>query len=259
MEVSTALESLLEYYEGIKHQDVNRVAEKLYQLRVMTRDAPSSLPWLNSLLRNRIHDLGHHINPMYMDLLARRLDRSQLERFISEYYWGSGYGFQREVINLVYKSTTNQPIREYLKVILREEQKPRPHYIIFQEFIAAIGMQILPRKSVSVTFVRNQHDGYSGNMCHAFGYALGIEVEADFQIALLTCALSGVYPDVIVSNEFFEIHVDTSGEEAHAKETCIAIEKMVHSERDIEAVTSGFDTAILDTNAFMRGIRATLQ
>src|SRR5579871_3388341 len=185
MEVTTAVDTLLEYYNEIKHENVNQIAEKIYHLRIASREAPSSLPWLNKLLRTRIYELGHHINPMYMDLLANRLNKDRLENFISEYYWGSGYGFQREVINLVYKSTSNKLFKEYLKVILQEEQTPRPHYIIFQELITLLGMELKKRKPISVKFVQNQYEGYSKDIHYAFGYALGIEVEADYQIALL--------------------------------------------------------------------------
>ncbi|OGT15252.1 MAG: hypothetical protein A3I12_03700 [Gammaproteobacteria bacterium RIFCSPLOWO2_02_FULL_38_11] len=258
-EVATAVDSLLEYYNQIKHGNVNQVAEKLYNLRITSREAPSSLPWLNNLLRDRLHKHDHHINPMYIDLLANRLDKQRLEAFISEYYWGSGYGFQREVINLVYKTTDDESFKEYLKLILIEEQKPRPHYMIFQEVITALGFQLKQRKPISLKFVQNQHEGYSSNVYHAFGYALGIEVEADYQISLLACALSNLYPDEISTHEYFEIHIDTSGEEMHAKETCLSIEKLIQSEQDIQTVIFGFDTAIRDTGTFLHEIRETLQ
>ena len=179
VEVTTAVDTLLEYYGTIKHENVLQVAEKLYHLRIASRVAPSTLPWLNNLLRSHIHEQGHHINPMYMDLLANRLDADMLENFISEYYWGSGYGFQREVINLVYKITPHKAFKDYLKIILKEEQQPRPHYIIFQEVIVALGMTLKPRKSISLEFVKNQYNGYASNLFYALGYALGIEVEAD--------------------------------------------------------------------------------
>lgn len=257
-EVTTALDTLLGYYDKIKHEDVNKVAEKLYALRVSSREAPSSLSWLNNLLRSRIYHLGHHTHPMYMDLLANYLDKAMLENFLSEYYWGSGYGFQREVINLVYKSTPHPSFKNYLKMILKEEQKPRPHFIIFQEFIATLNMTIKDRLDMSVKFVKNQKDGYSSNIYYSLGYALGIEVEADYQIALLTCALSNVYYDEVSNHEFFEIHVDTTGEEAHAKDTCQWIEKLITSDEDIQNVVSGFDKAIKDTSNFMHEIRASL-
>lgn len=258
VEVATALDTLLEYYDEIKHEDVHQVAEKLYHLRISSRDAPSSLPWLNQLLRAHIHEQGHHINPMYMDLLANRLDRDTLENFISEYYWGSGYGFQREVINVAYKSTTSKPFKDYLKLILREEQKPRPHYLIFQEVIAALGMTLKPRQAMSLKFVRNQYAGYANDVFYALGYALGIEVEADYQIALLTCALSQSYFSAVSNHEYFEIHVDTTGEEAHARDTCISIESLIASEHDVKSVISGFDMAIRDTGTFMHDIREML-
>ena len=259
-DISTAVDSLLDYYHKIQHDDVIQIAEKLHQLRIGSRDNPSSLPWLNNLLKTRLYEHSHHLNPMYMDLLAKRLNRNNLETFISEYYWGSGYGFQREVINLVYKSNNIHPsFKEYLKLILKEEQKPRPHYIIFQEVITDLGFKLKERNNISVKFVQNQYEGYSSDIYHAFGYALGIEVEADYQIALLACALSNDFPDVVANHEYFEIHVDASGEETHAKETCFSIEKLVESDLNKEAVIVGFDKAIQDTSTFMHEIREILQ
>ncbi|HVT63351.1 MAG TPA: hypothetical protein VHD33_07705 [Legionellaceae bacterium] len=258
LDVTTALDALLEFYNDIKQENVLYIAEKLYHLRISSREAPSSLPWLNHLLRAHIHEKKHHTHPMYMDLLANRLDRNMLENFISEYYWGSGYGFQREVINLVYKSTPHRAFKDYLKIILKEEQKPRPHYMIFQEVIAALKMSLKERKDISLKFVNNQYNGYSSNIYYSLGYALGIEVEADYQIALLTCALSNTYYDEVSNHEYFDIHVDTTGEEAHAKETCLWIEKLITSEDDTQNVISGFDMAIQDTSTFMHDIRAIL-
>lgn len=258
LEATTALDSLLAYYGEIKHESAHQIAEKLYEIRISSREEPSSLPWLNKLLKAHIHEQGHHVHPMYMDLLANHLDRTMLEDFISEYYWGSGYGFQREVINLVYKSTPHQAFKDYLKVILREEQKPRPHYMIFQEVISALKMTLKERKDISLKFVKNQYDGYSNNIHYSLGYALGIEVEADYQIALLTCALSNSYYDEVSNHEYFEIHVDTTGEEAHAKETCLWIEKLIISENDAKNVIAGFDKSIRDTATFLYEIRAIL-
>lgn len=116
LEATTALDSLLAYYGEIKHESTHQIAEKLYEIRISSREEPSSLPWLNKLLKAHIHEQEHHVHPMYMDLLANHLDRTMLEDFISEYYWGSGYGFQREVINLVYKSTPHQAFRNNRQV-----------------------------------------------------------------------------------------------------------------------------------------------
>jgi hypothetical protein len=258
IEVATSLDALLDFYTEHKNLSAPMFAEKLYHLRVSSRKSPSSQAWLNHLYKYRIFELRHHVNPMYIDLLESKLDFRAMEIFLSEYYWGSGYGFQREVINNAYKVTIIPAFKEYLKLILREEQNPRQHYIIFQEYIASLGMKILDRQDASVVFSHKQLRGYNEDICSAFGYALGIEVEADYQISLLSCALSNGYRDSLYDNEFFELHLDFSGEEAHAIETCRAIEQSMKSEADAEKVRSGFDQAITDTGLFLSAIRAML-
>lgn len=251
--------NLLAISKNNKLGSTKEFAEKLYHVRVGSRPDASTHVWLNHLLKNRIHELEHHLHPLYLELLNNQLSTQQIQDFISEYYWGSGYGFQREVINEAYKLTSNKLFKNYLKTILKEEQQPRQHYIIFTEFIHEIGMKVLPRKEISRSFSKKQFNGYNNDINYAFGYALGIEVEADYQISLLCCALSKRYEKEITNNEFFEIHIDPTGEIAHAAETCESINELLLGDNDHQKIMQGFDQAIIDTGNFLSEIHETLQ
>lgn len=252
------LGALIDFYNKIKHTSPTNVAEQLFSLRVSSRRSPSSQEWLNDLVKHRISELKHHIHPLYLDLLDCKLNKQQMETFLSEYYWASSYAFQREVINVVYTETSNPSLKEYLRYILKEEQDPRPHQIIFSELIVELGMQVQERKKISHEFSAKQYAAYSGNTHYTFGYMLGVEVEADYQIGLLACALSNSYLEAVHNNCFFDVHIDPSGEEAHAIATCELIESHVSKESELKELAKGFDQAICDTSDMLTSIRGIL-
>jgi len=228
--------------------------DSLYDERIGFREKISDSDWLNELMLNRIRELGHHKTMAYEFINEDLFTAEQMACFLSEYYWGSGYGFQREVLKEAYKSANSNSFKEYLADIIREEQKPKQHYQIFKEFMSEINIAVVDRRDDSKYFVDQQIKGYTSDTCYAFGYALGIEMDADYQISLICLYAIKYWEDSVYKNDFFEVHVDPTGELMHAKHTCSAILKIVESETDAERVKEGFDQAIRNTGDFLSTI-----
>lgn len=90
-----------------------QLPEWIYNQRISARHDPSSLKWLNDLLKLRMKSLSHIDNPMYLALLENKLNAEQLAHFMCKYYWGSGYGFQRLVLPEVQNKNGNAVWKDY--------------------------------------------------------------------------------------------------------------------------------------------------
>lgn len=234
-------------------------ANQLYRERIVSRDDPSSLPWLSQLLKHGMLELDHIDNPMYLTLLEGNMSSSAFESFLRPYYWGSSQGFNKKVLPAALKAHSNENWRGYIKSIIREENTPSCHSTMFSNFVQSLGYDVGDRPDTAQRFVDKLIAGYSATLGFALGYALGVETEADFQIAVIHSALLKQFPNVIARDEFFTIHMDESGEEAHAKATCESIEALI-ADGTIEAsqVRDGFNAAVLDTRDFVCDIHAEL-
>lgn len=255
----TTMETTLAAAQGIAPGTARSAANQLYHERISSRDDPSTLPWLNRLLKHGILDLEHIENPMYLTLLDGQMSSRAFESFLQPYYWGSSQGFNKKVLPAALKAHTNENWRAYIKSIIREENTPSCHSTMFSNFVRSLGYDVGERPDTAQRFVDRLIAGYSADLGFALGYALGVETEADFQIAVIHNALIRQFPNVIARDEFFTIHMDESGEEAHAKATCESIEQLI-ADGSIEAnqVAEGFNAAILDTREFVCDIHAAL-
>lgn len=231
-----------------------------YETRVAKRKDASGLAWLNDLLRMGMLDLNHVDNEMYCDLLAGHMTHVEWGQFLCEYYWGSGYGFQRVVLPAAAKGSSNDTWHAYIKSIIYEENTPSSHCEMFKCFIASLGFDIGEMPESASTFNQRMLAGYGGRLGYALGYALAVETEADFQISLLFAALRARYEDQVEATEFFRIHMNEYGEELHAQETCAAIEELFDQGLCTESeIRMGFQQAIIDTRDYMCTIRANIR
>lgn len=254
-----AADRYFQHFDRLPDQGGPRVqAGLLYDTRITNREPATSHAWLDGITRRRMLELGHVDNPMYLRLLAGELDEDQWDRFLSEYYWGSGYGFQRVVLKEALSAGFGERWKDYIQSIIREECKPSPHYRMFTDFIAACGFTVRPQGTASRDFIAAQVVGYRKEACFSWGYAMGIEFEADFQISLLAVALRERFAAALASTPFFDIHMDREGEQLHAELTLNGIAKVCRSPEDERQVDAGFSQAILDTGAFMEAILRTL-
>ncbi|MCF5162947.1 hypothetical protein GIW45_02265 [Pseudomonas congelans] len=234
-------------------------AKRLYQERIGSRDDPSSLSWLNQLLKYGMLDLRHIENPMYLTLLDGKMSPAAFESFLRPYYWGSSQGFNKKVLPAALKAHTNDNWRAYIKSIIREENTPSCHSTMFSNFVQSLGYDVGERTDTAQRFVEKLIVGYSATLGFALGYALGVETEADFQIAVIHSALVRQFPNVVAQDEFFTIHMEESGEEAHAKATCESIEILIaNCTIDASQVKDGFNASIIDTREFVCDIYAEL-
>ncbi|WP_081986656.1 hypothetical protein [Chitinibacter sp. ZOR0017] len=244
------------FAQGTNSFSVREKAKLLYEIRIGERKDASSIEWLNDLMRNGALELGHIDNEMYCDLLEGKLSSKDLKTFLDAYYWGSGYGFQRVVLPLAAKRKVNDVWKSYIKDIIYEENTPSSHCGIFKEFIENIGVELSAMPRSAERFIESMNKGYQNNLDYALGYALGIETEADFQIALIYISLARVYEPEVNKTSFFEIHLDEYGEEMHAQETCQCIEAiLVECDGKRECVEEGFRQAIIDTMNYMHDIK----
>jgi len=227
--------------------------EWIYERRIDDRADPSSVAWLNDLIKNGAREHDHIRNGMHLALLGQELSEEQMARFLDAYYLGSNYGFNRMVLPETLHRSRNELYRRYIKAIIKEEMTPSSHWGIFQRFMDDLGFPVSDEMPASAeAFVAKNRAGYQADLGHAVGYALAVEVESDFQLSMLAVALMARYPEQMRRTEFFDIHLDPTGEEQHARQTCETIEKMIdageYQRGDIEV---GFHQAIIDTRDFM--------
>ncbi|SEQ54363.1 acyl carrier protein [Pseudomonas sp. NFACC02] len=234
-------------------------AEWFYQTRISGRKDASTLDWLNHLLKTGMIGLGHISNEMYRDLLDGHLSHQGFGHFLSEYYWGSGYGFQRIVLPATVKNATNEIWRAYIKSIIHEENTPESHCGLFKVFIESLGFEVGEMPQSAEDFNKKMLAGYGASLGHSLGYALAIETEADFQIALVFAALKTYYKDKVENTDYFRIHISEYGEELHAQETCMAIEQLLAQNLCTKTeIEQGFKRAIVDTRDYMSAIHKNI-
>jgi hypothetical protein len=248
-----------EFYAEWKGSALRSVVEQVewvYRRRIDDRTDPSGVEWLNDLIKNGARGCGHIDNEMHREILGNSLSDSELEQFLVAYYWGSNYGFNKVVLPNTLRSSRNGLFRSYLKGIIREEMTPRSHWRIFEQFLATLGVQAGDMPPSAGTFIQRNSAGYQAELGHAVGYALAVEVESDFQLSLVAVALMERYPEQMAQTEFFDIHLDASGEEEHARATCQTIEAMIEAgEYQRSDIENGFRQAIRDTRDFMEAMR----
>ncbi|AXE36236.1 hypothetical protein [Chromobacterium phragmitis] len=260
MQENSCTEFYADYVVSAADMSATERATWLYKTRVGNRKDASTLGWLNELLRTGMARLGHIANDMYCDLLDGRMSHEGWSLFLREYYWGSGYGFQRVVLPAAAKGSSNDIWRTYIKSIIYEENMPSSHCDMFKTFMQSIGVEVGDLPGSAAAFNQKMLSGYSGSLGHSMGYALGIETEADFQIALLFVSLRAEYEEQVEHTEFFRIHMSESGEELHAQETCASIEQLLDQGLCTEAeIKQGFRQAIVDTRDYMLAIRASVR
>lgn len=251
------------FVHSVPHKDglaVRDTADWIYRQRIEGRSDPSSRTWLNELLRRGMRGLDHIDNPMYLDVLTNRLSYEEMERFLSAYYWGSGYGFQQVVLPVVLEMEGNPLWSSYIEGIVHEENTPRSHCGIFRAFVESVGCDVGTMPESARTFIDAMLAGYRQNLGFAIGYALGIETEADFQISLIAVPFLARFSEQMAETEFFDLHMSADGEEEHARATCRTIETLLDAGMcQPTEIERGFTQAIVDTRDYMLDIRTAVK
>jgi hypothetical protein len=199
-------------------------------------------------------------NPMYQALFADELRPRQVALFLSEYYHGSIAGFLREVMPLALNAYQEPLWGAYIRQIRLEESKPRNHAILFEEFMASVGVVVDPPRAPALEFIAASKRGYTLNLPHSCGYALAVEVEADYQIAVVAAfARRHFGAGAVAGNTWFDTHLDVTGEEEHARQTVVLSEVAVKDAADFQEFVLGFEHACRDTERFMLSLHGLMR
>ncbi|MFN8769889.1 MAG: hypothetical protein ACK5Z5_00190 [Neisseriaceae bacterium] len=191
-------------------------------------------------------------NSMYQSLLDDDLSDKQIQLFYSEYYYGSIRGFLIKVMPLALKCFENENWINYIKDIRIEESRPKSHIILFEKFLASINLTLLEQQSPSTNFINKSKAGYTKNLPYSCGYALAVEVEADYQIYIVSKLTKRVFGEKIVNgNIWFDVHLAETGEEEHANMTINLADSCIKSKNDFDQFVNGFRQSCKDTETYM--------
>jgi hypothetical protein len=192
-------------------------------------------------------------NRMYSKLLSQDLSTQEFEIFFNDYYHASCHGFFWIVLRQALNAHQDKTWRNYIKTMLAEESRPRMHCVILKEFIESCGFQI-QEPVVAQQFIDSMVKGFTSDIPFALGYSLGVEVEGAYQIDLIEQSCKSKFSEQLAQTIWFEIHLDSSGEEEHANQAVDTIERTLNSESDLERLRQGFFQACDDTYNFMESL-----
>ena len=166
----------------------------------------------------------------------------------------------REVMPLALNAYQEPLWLAYIRQIRLEESKPRNHAILFEEFMTSVGVTPEPPRAPALEFIAASKRGYTRNLPHSCGYALAVEVEADYQIAVVAAfARRSFGAGAVDANTWFDIHLDATGEEEHARQTVVLSEVAVKDAADFQEFVLGFEHACRDTERFMLSLHALMR
>lgn len=222
--------------------------------RLSNRKKISSIQNIDFMHRKAI--LNHSVltNKLYKLFCSNEISVPYIDVILSEFYHGSINGFITQVLPQSIKMKS-QIWKFYIKNILEEESRPRLHTLLFRDFLKKFHFNFYPPGNVSDEFVALSKNGYSNDLCYSCGYALAVEVEADYQIYLLKIFLEKMLGEGSLENVvYFTVHLSEDGEEEHANETVRLAEKILCTENDFSRFKKGFYKACDDTKYFLDSI-----
>lgn len=166
---------------------------------------------------HRFEILSHSLlkNQMYCALLESN-NPALFEIFFHGYYYASCHSYMHKVLRNALYAYENKIWRNYIKQIITEECQPQPHSLLLKEFMDDCGFRNFGDDLTGETFIDAMKNGFSLNLPFALGYSLAIEVEGGYQIALIEEACKRMFPSQTQKTIWFQIHLDSTGEEEHA-------------------------------------------
>jgi hypothetical protein len=148
--------------------------------------------------------------------------------------------------------------QQYIDHIIEEESSPRPHYASFGEFMGLCGATLLPPGAPARRYSQAFDDGYTAPLPYAAGYALGVEAEAGYQIALLKKAYHHAFPENVDKTEWFDVHLQGQ-EDEHAESSTSLLSSVIHSPDDLALAKKGFKQFFVDVGEFMDGVNLLIE
>ena len=227
--------------------------ESILERRIKSKSRVASLDFLDRIHRFEICEHPVLTNRMYASLIGGKLTKEGFQAFFNDYYHASCHGFFWVVLRQALGAYDNKTWRNYIKSMLAEESRPRLHSDLLKEFIEDCDMRI-GESVVSQKFIDDMVKGFTTDIAFALGYSLAIEVEGAYQIDLIEESCSSVFPEQLKNTIWFDIHLDSTGEEEHANYAVEVIEKIVDRESDLEKLHQGFLKGCDDTFNFMESL-----
>ena len=214
---------------------------------------------LDELHRTRI--LSHPVvgNSFYVNLLDNRFSEKAIRRFLSEYINGSTGYFYMAIVPQAARRHDHPAWRTYMAHIEEEESTPTPHWVMCNDLLRGFGGRIGIPGAPARRYAEEQMKGYLDDLPFACGYALGVEVQAGFEIAVMYRALNEHHPCRVARTGYFHVHLANDEEEEHSEASVRLIESVVADGGAIERIEAGFMKYLDDVDTFMRDMDVTLQ
>ena len=214
----------------------------------MTRVASTDVPALDALHRRRILSQPSIINPMYQRMVASALNDGQWAVFLGEYFPGSVRGFFEWVLPAAKMAAGDATWNKYIGYIIEEEAS---HWPMFAAFLEDCGLDLPTMGPPSRNYLIDMLAGYtSPDRRYACGYALGVEVLAGYEIAVLFEAMKRDFPDATQRTSWFREHLEET-EDEHAMMSIRLVASQIATADDLPVVEAGFDAYCRDVNTFM--------
>jgi hypothetical protein len=213
--------------------------------RVATSDEVDSI--------HRATILEHPVvkNPLYTALAQRKISKEHFQTFSPQYLAASTKYFFTDIVPAARRLHTSDDWQEYTQHILDEESTPMPHHKMFEKLVLNCGGQVVEPNEAAQKYASAMMKGYTADSPFAAGYALGVEVQAGYEIALLYYGLSPLFPMQVKRSDFFRVHLGDGQEDEHAEASVALIESSCKNEADFQRAKAGFVQFCDDANAFM--------
>lgn len=248
--------NLNEYSSKVTQMDAVLLTEKMESIlnrRIKSKRRVASLDFLDRIHRFEICEHPVIANRMYRSLLSGKLTKEGFQAFFNDYYYASCHGFFWVVLRQALDAYSNKTWRSYIKSMLAEENRPCSHAQLLKEFIEDCGMRV-GESVVGQKFIDDMLKGFTMDISFALGYSLAIEVEGAYQIDLIQESCSSLFSEELENTIWFDIHLDSTGEEEHANYAVEVIEKIVDSESGFQKLHQGFIKGCDDTFNFMESL-----
>lgn len=198
-------------------------------------------------------------NSMYRRLLEGRMTPEQYQVFFSEYNQSSVKYFYVSVLGEALKTHREPVWVEYIHHIIEEESSPQPHWVIFEDFMKSCATFMAPPYEPAVNYSHNLLAGYTADLPFAAGYALGVEVEAGYQVAVLSKGLTHHYQEQLAQTDWFDVHIGGGQEEEHSRASVNLAEAVAKDDSDVARIRAGFLQFCDDVHRFMEEVNALVE
>ena len=135
--------------------------------------------------------------------------------------------------------------------ILEEESSPKPHHQMFEEFLLSCGAKPGIPSVAAQEYAGAHMRGYTADLPFASGYALGVETQAGYEIALIYYGFAEIYRRQVQDTDFFRIHLAEGQEDEHAAASVSLIETICETDDDLQRAREGFNAFCDDAYKFM--------